>query len=622
MMMSGVCSVCARREVSYGPSITRAGERYDGGDVDAQFAAAFAAAGHSPASCDANGHLMLSGDKVHEVSMTCQVYGAHESVGVGQGSDRAMPPTKAWVHAIPSTDAERSMYLTSPLADVWDIDARLAELGEIACLPIPSSPGASTLSDGTTRVEWDTARDFATAAVACGDAAAVASQSGGVPPPPVYRGSRGVVMAKLAEESYAIPDILPLDPPPYTDPHPSSAYLEGAQGPNSCVRDGQGKVIMWPWETPNACFQGAGYAIPKQQKVAHRTDALRMLGMNASMASGNMGEGQTGVKAWKQFCAQEGTTHDRPLDPNSPLWVKLQEELLAMQFCCALVKDRGVQVSTATCYFGQVQGWHHKEHGIKLAAGLKLGRLPAMLKGLRRVLGEAPRAIRRGIAPQALGRAMDITLDPRIPSHANIRAALAVALQGLLRSAEFACDPGVTFQPPKHLTRADIKECSAERLVMMMLPCKNMRHLNGKTCPLVIGAGGMYVDAVREVRNMLDVDPVAPSAAAHTPMFRVPSTNSPLRTNDLRDLLRVLMTRVGETEPHQFGTHSLRIGGATALFAAGADETVIRTMGRWSSDCYRLYVRACFQQTLKWSSLARSTLVSDLAGEFDEVDFY
>ena len=82
------------------------------------------------------------------------------------------------------------------------------------------------------------------------------------------------------------------------------------------------------------------------------------------------------------------------------------------------------------------------------------------------------------------------------------------------------------------------------------------------------------------------------------------------------------LSAVGETTPTDFGTHSLRIGGATALFAAGADETVIRTMGRWSSDCYRLYVRACFETTLKWSRLAGSTQVHDLAGEFDEVDFY
>ena len=99
-------------------------------------------------------------------------------------------------------------------------------------------------------------------------------------------------------------------------------------------------------------------------------------------------------------------------------------------------------------------------------------------------------------------------------------------------------------------------------------------------------------------------------------------SNQPLRTGSLRRLLQSLMLAVGE-EPKHFGLHSLRIGGATALFAAGATPTVIRTMGRWSSDCYRLYVRACYEQTLFWSSKYGSTPVRDLAGQwFDEVSYY
>ena len=81
------------------------------------------------------------------------------------------------------------------------------------------------------------------------------------------------------------------------------------------------------------------------------------------------------------------------------------------------------------------------------------------------------------------------------------------------------------------------------------------------------------------------------------------------------------MAAIGE-DPTQFGTHSMRIGGATALFTAGANETVIRTMGRWSSDLHRLYVRACFEQCVDWTRKAGSTQVTDLAGEFDEVDNY
>ena len=67
-----------------------------------------------------------------------------------------------------------------------------------------------------------------------------------------------------------------------------------------------------------------------------------------------------------------------------------------------------------------------------------------MLQGLRRIVGEAPRVVRRGIDPGALRRVMDLLLNPAVSAHANIRAALATALQGLLRGAECACDAGVT----------------------------------------------------------------------------------------------------------------------------------------------------------------------------------
>ena len=76
-------------------------------------------------------------------------------------------------------------------------------------------------------------------------------------------------------------------------------------------------------------------------------------------------------------------------------------------------------------------------------------------------------------------------------------------------------------------------------------------------------------------------------------------------------ITRLLMARIGE-DPDLFGAQSYRIGGASALFAAGANETVIRTMGRWSSDLYRLYVRACFEQCVKWSRLAGSTDYADV----------
>jgi hypothetical protein len=147
------------------------------------------------------------------------------------------------------------------------------------------------------------------------------------------------------------------------------------------------------------------------------------------------------------------------------------------------------------------------------------------------------------------------------------------------------------FNPARHLTRADVRVLTESQLAW-------------------------------EMRNLLRVDPTPDEVAAKTPLFRDVDSNQPLRTGALRRLLQSFMLAIGEA-PSEFGLHSLRIGGATALFAAGATPIVIRTMGRWSSDCYRLYVRACYEQTLYWSSKCGSTPVRDLAGEWcDEVSYY
>ena len=424
---------------------------------------------------------------------------------------------------------------------------------------------------------------------------------------------------KIPLERGVAPDESVVDEGPLVPPHdfvfiPSQGFFKPA------VVDADKRRVQWPWEAKpyltGGIGGGEGSTDSRPARSWHPLDAFVNKALDQASRDGKRGRTHTGVKAWFSFCEETmGTQADRPLDPNAPLWAKLEEEWLCMRFVCALVEERGITPESARVYFSSVQGWHAREHGVKLAGGLKLERLPQMLKGLKRIVGEAPRAVRRGIAPQMLRKAMDLCLDPKVPLHANIRAALATALQGLLRSAEYT-----TADKRYMLTRADLVQITEQQAIIMMHPCKNMHHLGGKTCPLVIGAGGEYVDAVAEIRNMLEVDPSGRSDE-HTPLFRDPATNAPLSYDQIEKVTKELMAAVGE-DPSQFSTHSYRIGGATALYAAGANETVIRTMGRWSSDMHRLYVRACFEQCVDWTKKAGSTTVSDLCGSFDEVDYY
>ena len=81
------------------------------------------------------------------------------------------------------------------------------------------------------------------------------------------------------------------------------------------------------------------------------------------------------------------------------------------------------------------------------------------------------------------------------------------------------------------------------------------------------------------------------------------------------------MEAIGEPAG-DYGAHSMRIGGATAAFAAGAQPMDIRVLGRWDSECYRLYCRAVRSSARSWSRRIGSQAFDALQEEFEEVDFY
>jgi hypothetical protein len=108
---------------------------------------------------------------------------------------------------------------------------------------------------------------------------------------------------------------------------------------------------------------------------------------------------------------------------------------------------------------------------------------------------------------------------------------------------------------------------------------------------------------------------------ALTPLFRDPATNGPLSY----DLINAECKRIGAWlgfPPEECTSHILRISGATAIFAAGGSELMIRTMGRWSSDLHRLYVRCCFEQCRDWSVKLGSVDFTAAVETIDEVDDY
>ena len=72
------------------------------------------------------------------------------------------------------------------------------------------------------------------------------------------------------------------------------------------------------------------------------------------------------------------------------------------------------------------------------------------------------------------------------------------------------------------------------------------------------------------------------------PLFRK-ADGSPLWSNVVKHLLETAAGDEG-LPTARFGTHSLRIGGATALLHAGVHIDIIKRWGRWVSDSFQRYL--------------------------------
>ena len=60
-------------------------------------------------------------------------------------------------------------------------------------------------------------------------------------------------------------------------------------------------------------------------------------------------------------------------------------------------------------------------------------------------------------------------------------------------------------------------------------------------------------------------------------------------------------------DPHDFNTHSFRIGDATSAKQAGMSDSHLKALGRWRSDAYLCYIRLSPQDqaeslAVTWSS--------------------
>jgi hypothetical protein len=349
---------------------------------------------------------------------------------------------------------------------------------------------------------------------------------------------------------------------------------------------------------------------------------LRQRFLDAATVDGKGGANTTGVRWWLKYCllGRKVMPFSR-LTASSPLEDKVEMESLLVDFCLwlALAKPSGKPISCKTIlkYLSQVRAWHLRVYRTAICGDLDTKLFRDLMRGVARLVKQPQKRRRWGVRTQDLSKVIDEYLGGDSAAEANWAAALTVAFCGLLRAAELSLQSGEDFDPEYHLTRADVKfrtdASGREVAILIMRPAKG-KPGREKEVPIFFTAGGTLLDPVRALKRLWALDPVPKELEAVTPLFR--HGGDALRVADVRRMVKALMARLG-LPAERYGAHSLRIGGATAGLAANVSELALRTAGRWSSDCYKLYARANSQAAARLSLVIGSTAFNDLErGEF------
>ncbi|VDI33291.1 Hypothetical predicted protein [Mytilus galloprovincialis] len=78
--------------------------------------------------------------------------------------------------------------------------------------------------------------------------------------------------------------------------------------------------------------------------------------------------------------------------------------------------------------------------------------------------------------------------------------------------------------------------------------------------------------------------------ANHNDSFFVEETGKPFSRNYFISKLKTILIALGYSDKDYSG-QSFRSGAATSASSQGIEDSMIQTLGRWKSDCFKRYIR-------------------------------
>ena len=246
--------------------------------------------------------------------------------------------------------------------------------------------------------------------------------------------------------------------------------------------------------------------------------------------------------------------------------------------------------STIKCYLSAIRHLHVAE-GYGDPNICNMARLEQVLKGIKSIQAKSSKKpTRLPITPELLRKMRQVwTRGNGRGSWDNVMlwAASLLCFFGFLRLGEITVPTDTGFDEGAHLTFNDISvDCIENPQVI------RVRIKASKTDPFRVGAD------IFMGRTDNDLCPVAAVLAFRGPgpgpLFRF-SDGKPLTRSRLVAKLKESIQTAG-VNCAPYSGHSFRSGAATTAARQGIGDATIKTLGRWKSSAYQLYIKTPREQ--------------------------
>ena len=178
-------------------------------------------------------------------------------------------------------------------------------------------------------------------------------------------------------------------------------------------------------------------------------------------------------------------------------------------------------------------------------------------------------------------------LDLSTRDHLMLRAACCLGFFGFLQAGEFTVNS--VFDPTTYLYMT-VDDLQADKVHIKCSKTDPFRV----DCDIYVGRGIGSVCPVTALGSYLSLRGSAPR-----PQFML-SDGRPLTRQQLSSSVQSILHGAGYSG--SYSGHSFHIGAATTAVADGVPDHLIKTLGRWSSDEYQIYIQTPVSSIVSVSS--------------------